>query len=37
MTALAVLFMSLALAFVTALVSWCYYRVLTRRDKSQED
>lgn len=37
MTKLAILFMSLALAFVTCLVSWCYYKVLTRGEKSAKD
>lgn len=37
MTPLAILFMSLALAFVTGLVTWCYYKVLAGRNKRTED
>jgi len=30
MTVLAVIFMTIALVFVVTLVSWCYFRVLTK-------
>lgn len=37
MTTLAILFMSLALIFVTGLAAWCYYKVLTSRRGNEDD
>lgn len=37
MTPLALLFMCLALAGVTGLVAWCYYRVLLPPKKREQE
>lgn len=37
MTTLAIMFMTLALVFVTGLAAWCYYKVLRNQRASGND